>query len=198
MSGTHTHCSAGVLIAWLVLGLPAAGYELESVQPNHGEVGTDVEITITGEIGIVFAENSTITFSPAIEITHGRVTLWDVNVIKTTISIPADTPAGIQDVIVSESGLTYIGHDLFEVVCQDCGDPEIVSVSPSSGPAGDSLVVTVTGSDTHFDDTSVLTFSGQGIATPISNTRSRKAFKLTGLRASSIVPNSSLLKSKIF
>ncbi len=146
----------------LLVSLPAYGQGLISVSPDHAEAGTsDLPITITADTEVYFTYNTQVFFSPASGITYGEVEPFG-NELETTIDIPADTPAGMQDVTVRIDGVReYSGQDLFEVTRTQ--DAEIVSVDPASAVAGDSHSLVITGSNTHFDGSSQVEFSGTGI-----------------------------------
>jgi MYXO-CTERM domain-containing protein len=146
----------------LLICPPASGQVLLSVSPDHAEAGTsELPITITADTEVYFTYNTQVFFSPATGITTGAVEPFE-NELETTIDIPADTPAGMQDVTVLIDGIReYSGQDLFEVTRTQ--DAEIASVDPASAVAGDSHSLVITGSNTHFDGSSQVEFSGTGI-----------------------------------
>lgn len=149
---------------------PASGQGLVSVSPGRGAAGsTGMEITITADADVFFTYNSQVFFSPASGITHGNVDPY-MNELTTAIDIPADTPAGMQEVTVLVDGvLEYSGQDLFEVTRpQDAG---IVSVHPDSAAAGSSHSLVVTGSNSHFSGSSQVEFSGTGIQVDSAGSR---------------------------
>ena len=152
-----------LLVAGLVIGicLPAGGQQLVSANPDHGAPGESLQITISGDSDVFFTFNSEVTFSPANAITHGEVEPLG-NAMVTTITIPAETPLGMQDVsVLVEGTVEYFGQDLFEVkFSQTAG---IASVTPNSAPAGTSPSLTITGRNTHFGSSSTVEFSGTGI-----------------------------------
>jgi len=140
---------AGIpLLALCLLARGAAAQNILSVDPDQGEPGQSLTITITGEIDYPFVLPAEITFSPATAITHDEPYLLDIDKLVTTITIPADTPCGPQDIVVQTSNYTYVGAGAFNV-CQP-GEPLIVSVVPDRGSAGEQLQVRVTGIYTHF------------------------------------------------
>jgi len=146
----------------LLICLPAFGQELISVEPDQGEAGaTNLQIIITAEAEIFFTFNTQVFFSPASGITHGAVDAFE-NTLTIAIDIPADTPAGLQNVTVLIDGVTnYSGQDLFEVIRTQ--DAEIISVAPTSAYAGSSYSLVVTGINTHFGNATQVEFSGTGI-----------------------------------
>lgn len=146
----------------LFLGPAALGQGLVSVSPDQGEAGTTgLQIEITADTEVYFTHNTQVFFSPASGITHGMVDPFE-NTLTTTIDIPADTPAGMQNVSVLIDGTReYSGQDLFEVT--RTSDPEIVSVDPASATAGASHHLVINGVNTHFGGSTTVEFSGTGI-----------------------------------
>jgi len=145
----------------LIPGSPALGQGLLSVSPDQGQAGTSLEIEINADTEVYFSYTSEVFFSPASGITHGNVEPFH-NTLTTTIDIPADTPAGMQEVTVVVDGvLEYSGQDLFEVTGTQ--GAAIASVDPDSAHAGSSLSLVVTGVNTHFSGSSTVEFSGSGI-----------------------------------
>jgi uncharacterized protein (TIGR03382 family) len=167
----RTIVAAQILVCLLVC-LPARGQSLLSVEPDNGEAGEQVPITVTGEPDAFFYETSILMFLPAGDkITYDQIEVIGSNVIQTTIDIAADTPPGLQDVSVQSGTQTFTGLELFEVT-SGVTEPVIVSISPSSGVAGASFPVTVTGENTNFDSGSTLSFSGSGIQVGTVNPQS--------------------------
>jgi hypothetical protein len=163
-----------IVAVCLTVGSPALGQELLEVSPGHGEAGTSLEIKITADTEIYFTYNTEVFFFPATDITHGLVDPFE-NTLTTTIEIPADTPAGMQNLLVRIDGiLDYSGQDLFEVTRSS--DPEIVEVDPDSASAGGSHSLVVTGVNTSFSGTSTVEFSGTGIQ--VDSVGSRDALTL--------------------
>lgn len=160
-------CAALALGLILAAG-PAAAGQLYSVEPSSGSPGDMLQIIITAGQDDTFVLPATVSFDPGTGIvTSGEPQMLDTNVIVATIVIPEEpegTHCGVQNVIVTDQLDTYMGSGLFEV---DCGtsQPRLVSVTPDSAYAGQSLQLTVTGVDTNFvDGVSVLSFSGSGIS----------------------------------
>ncbi len=151
----------------LLLAAPSAGAQTDitQVEPSSGAAGTTLTITITGGLECTFDPvASNVVFLPAEGISVGDMELLDTYVLQAEITIPADTPPGLQTLYITAFGITCIGQDIFEVVCADCGQASLQSISPAAGNAGTSLDVTIQGLNTHFDASSVLSFSGTGIS----------------------------------
>jgi|GEM_PF-1890859 len=150
-----------VIAVCLFLGPAAWGQGLVSVSPDHGAPGTSLQIEITADLEVYFTHATEVFFSPASGITHGQVEPFE-NTLTTTIDIPADAPAGMQDVTTLINGIMeYSGQDLFEVI--GTSEPEIASVDPASAEAGASHGLVISGVNTHFDSTTTVEFSGSGI-----------------------------------
>jgi len=155
--------TAAAVLVCLAASLPAWGQALLSVEPGQGEAGTTLEITVTGEPGIWFFDFSYLTFDPAQDkITHDALVAQDSNVFTTNITIAPDTPSGLQTVTLYSEEYAFVGENLFEVT-GGTASARILSVSPSSGAAGASLSLTVTGEGTSFSSASLLEFSPGGI-----------------------------------
>ncbi len=159
-----------ILVATLISALvatPAArAQNIVSVEPSSAEAGTTTPFTIEEDGECYFSlTGSTVSFDPATGITHEEVVLQgdNINIISTTINIPADTTPGLQTVTVSTSGIDCVGVDMFEVTSAD-SEAIIRSVTPDHGYTGQQVLdVVVIGEGTHFDESSVLSFSPAGI-----------------------------------
>ncbi len=161
-----------LLFVALALGLTLAGRlawagELFSVVPDSASPGDGPQIVITAGQDDVFILPAVVNFNPGTTITTtDEPILLDTNAIAVTIQIPEETEGshcGVQTVTVVDQATTYSGQALFEVVC-GTSQPQLVSVVPDSAFAGQSLQVTVTGADTHFEQgVSSISFSGAGI-----------------------------------
>ncbi len=165
----HRIANVPIGLAVLVAALAAAGparaqMEILSIEPDSAAAGSAVEITITGGADCVFdAFLSVVRFSPASEVSHGEGELAGPNGLTVTIDIPGDAPLGPQTVTVTSYGIECVGVDMFEITCADCDQPALVAVEPAQATAGNTVDVTITGSQTHFDASTELEFSGSGI-----------------------------------
>jgi len=155
------------LAVFAVLAVPTlarAQTDISQVVPPSAPAGTTLTVTIYGGAECIFdALVSNVVFLPAEGISVGQMNLLDVNVLQAEITIPAETAEGPQTVYVSTFGITCTGVDVFEVVCPDCSQARLLSIGPAAANAGTAPTVTIQGLDTHFDATSVLTFSGTGV-----------------------------------
>lgn len=158
----------GLLV--LVIALAATGpahaqMEILEIQPDQAAAGSTTDITITGGADCVFdAFLSEVTFVPASGVTYSDGELAGSNGLTVTIDIPDDAPLGLQTVTVTTYGIECVGVDMFEITCADCDQPALVAIEPAQATAGSTLEVSITGSQTHFDASTELAFSGSGIS----------------------------------
>ena len=131
---------------------------ISQVNPNIGQQGQNLSITITGQF-THFGSGSIVTFN-GIGITAGAPTAVTLTSLTLPISIAASAPLGPQtiQVVTGSESVT-----LANALTVTAGTPIIVSVNPPLGQQGQTLTVTITGRFTHFDASSVVTFSGSGI-----------------------------------
>lgn len=158
----HTRAVTILAVVSLLTAPAVAAQEIISVEPNWGEPGDTLSITVTGEIGYPFNLPAELTFSPADGITYDEPYLLDADKLATTITIPTSTPCGPQDLMVQTADYTYTGTGVFNV-CQP-GEPFIVAVRPDHGNAGEQLPITVTGVYTHFQQGESQLAMGDGIS----------------------------------
>jgi hypothetical protein len=154
---------------------------IASIAPASADAGTQVMVMITGGPDCAFGDTSVVSFHPATGITHGLVVVLAFNRIQTMLDIPAGTPAGLQDVEVTDVyGGTCASPALFEVTGSSAS---LSNVVPSSGAAGQSLDVEITGVGTHFTAASQVSFSGGGIQVTsvdaLSGTRLRASLDIS-------------------
>ncbi len=155
-----------VLVTALAATGPAhAQMEILAIQPDRAAAGSTTEINITGGADCAFdAFLSEVTFVPASGVTYADGELVGSNSLTVTIDIPDDAPLGLQTVTVTTYGIECVGVDMFEITCADCDQPALVAIEPAQATAGSALEVTITGSQTHFDASTELEFSGSGIS----------------------------------
>ena len=119
-----------------------------------------VSVQITGQ-QTHFDATSVVSFAGAgIEIS--AYSLVSATAMSATISIDPLAPMGPSDVTVTTGSEVATGTGVFTVEQNPAG-PQVTSVSPASGAQGDSFRVEVTGRNTHFDETSTVALSGEGI-----------------------------------
>ena len=130
-----------------------SGPGLNSVSPSSGAVGSSVPVTLTGTN---FVAGATVAVSNP-GITVSGVTVVSATQITATFAIAANAATGAANVTVTTSGGTS-GAVNFTV---NAPAPTLTSVSPSSGAAGASVPVTLTG--TNFITGATVAVSNPGV-----------------------------------
>ncbi|MHB8895458.1 MAG: DUF5719 family protein, partial [Candidatus Geothermincolia bacterium] len=130
-----------------------------SCNPATGSTGSTMDVDIVGS-GTHFTRTSQATFSPA-GIHTNDVSVQDATHITANITIAGDAAPGPRDVNVTGLGETptplIAGFNVL-------GTPAIVGCIPGAAGQGQTLDVSITGSNTHFQaGVSAATFSGTGI-----------------------------------
>src|SRR5208283_4241344 len=127
---------------------------LSSVSPAAGVTGTNVNVTLTGTNFLTGA--TTVLFSGP-GVTVANVVVTSSNTITAQFQIAAGATLGAQNVSVMTSGGTS-GNQTFTV---NPPLPTLTSVSPNSGVQGNSVNVTLTG--TNFVAGAAINFGGAGV-----------------------------------
>ncbi len=140
---------------------------LTSISPNSGAQGQSVPVTLTGTN---FVAGATIALSGA-GITVSSTTVVSATQITATFTIAANAATGAQNVTVTTSGGTS-GAQSFTV---NLAPPTLTSINPNSGVQGQSVPVTLTG--TNFVGGATIALSGAGIT--VSNTTVVSATQIT-------------------
>lgn len=166
---------------------------ITSVTPSSGSAGQTLDLTITGN-ATHFDQGSGTLLDFAFNQGSGTTVVNSITASSPTtlvanITIPTNTYTGDYDVSTynSTDGMVRLPNG-FHV--QGITPPTITSVTPNSGNAGETLSLTITGSDTHFDQGSgtMLNFGFiQGSGTTIINSIS--ATSPTSLVANITIPN---------
>lgn len=152
-------------------GAPVAG--LVSISPNTGNKGQSLLVTITG-VNTQFTQssNTTVTLtnigggSPIVIPTA----LAQSNTsLRTLLSIPANaTPGQYTLVVTTSNDGTLILPNAFTVGGGTTNTPKITAVSPATARRGQTLNVTITGSNTNFTQGSNLTVSLFNAGSPLA------------------------------
>ena len=140
---------------------------LTSISPNSGVQGQSVPVTLTGTN---FVAGATIALSGA-GITVSSTTVVSATQITATFTIAANAATGAQNVTVTTSGGTS-GAQPFTV---NLAPPTLTSISPNNGVQGQSVPVTLTG--TNFVAGATIALSGAGIT--VSSTTVVSATQIT-------------------
>jgi len=142
-----------------------------SVNPSSAFIGQTLDVTITGS-NTQFTQSSTTAFAyfsqSSSTVTYANFITWISNSqIIANFSIPATTNPGYYSIGVTDPFETVLAANAFNVVDSS---PVISTINPNQGSPGQTLDVTITGSNTHFsqgNNTATLTFN-QGSGTVFS------------------------------
>ena len=140
---------------------------LTSISPNSGVQGQGVAVTLTGTNFVVGAA---VGLSSA-GITVSNTTVVNATQITATFTIAANAATGAQNITVTTSGGTS-GAQPFTV---NLAPPTLTSISPNNGVQGQSVPVTLTG--TNFIAGAAIGVSGAGIT--VSNTTMASTTQIT-------------------
>ena len=147
---------------------------LTSISPNNSVQGQSVPVTLTGTN---FVAGATIGLSGA-GITVSNTTVASATQITATFTIAANAATGAQNITVTTSGGTS-GAQPFTV---NLAPPTLTSISPNNGVQGQSVPVTLTG--TNFIAGATIGESGAGITvnntTVVSATQITATFTIAG------------------
>ena len=147
---------------------------LTSISPNSGTQGQAVPVTLTGTN---FVAGATVAVSGA-GITVSGTTVVSATQITATFTIAADAATGAQNVTVTTSG----GTSAAVTFTVNQAPPTLTSISPNSGVQGQSVPVTLTG--TNFVAGATVAVSGAGITvsgtTVVSATQITATFTIAG------------------
>jgi hypothetical protein len=131
------------------------------VSPNVEMRGTVDTVQINGA-DTHFDDTSVVSFSGD-GITISALTVFSGTTIRTTMTIDPNAELGPSDVTVTTGSEVATGVGIFTVELNPSLS-KITDVSPSNAAQGaNNLVVQLNGQNTHFDDTSVVSFAGGGI-----------------------------------
>jgi hypothetical protein len=132
---------------------------IEGVQPNWGAPGSTVDVEVTGAYTHFQTLAPTLTFGDGVSVVPGTENVVDNTHVQAQLQIEPGAQVGPREVnaaSVLETPIPLAGG--FNVGTQ----PTVTGASPGSGPRGWTGDVSVTGSQTHFDDSSVVSF-GSGV-----------------------------------
>ncbi len=137
---------------------------IKSIDPEGGKAGESVDMTITGSN---FKDGATVKLTKSGETT---ITATDVSVdassqITCTFDIPSGTPVSVgwSIVVTNSDGKSGELANYFTVHEGDTSTPAITKITPTSGYQGDSISMTITGSNFKNGAIVELTKSGKTI-----------------------------------
>jgi hypothetical protein len=118
--------------------------ELAAVSPVSLPQGQTQNVTITG-IDTSFSASSTVTFGAGVSV--NSVTFNTATSLTVNITVSPTAALGYSNVTVTTGAQVVSSPTLFKVTA---GPAAILSLGPNSGGQGESLAITVNGSQTHF------------------------------------------------
>jgi uncharacterized protein (TIGR03437 family) len=129
----------GVLITIQGSLPPVSPPQITSVNPASGQVGTTVALTINGAN---LSGVTAVQFSPSAGITVSNLNATATQVTA-TVTIDASAVVGSRNVFVSSPGGT---SNSLAFTVQPAPLPQITTLSPTSGQAGNTVALTISGS----------------------------------------------------
>ncbi|MES2559072.1 MAG: T9SS type A sorting domain-containing protein [Bacteroidota bacterium] len=153
-------------------GAPVAG--LVSISPNSGNKGQSLLVTITG-VNTNFTQSSSTTVTltsmggGGTPIVTPTAFAQSNTTLRTLISIPSTATAGAYALVVSTSNDgTLILPNAFTVGGGTSSTPKLSTITPSSAKRGQTLNVTITGTNTSFMQSSDVTVSLFSAGSPLA------------------------------
>jgi Concanavalin A-like lectin/glucanases superfamily len=140
----------------------ASGAAIISVIPGSGPQGGSPSLTVTG-VNTHWVQGTTTASiaccSPLATLTINRITINPANptVAVLDITIPANAPIAAYSLTMATGG--EVVSSVFSVY----GATPTLAISPGTGKIGTTVPVNLTGQFTHFDATTTLVVSGQGV-----------------------------------
>ena len=173
--------------------------KLESISPNSASVGQTLDVTITGSnTNFLQGSSTSVSFytnqgsSTTLNVSNVQV-LSDTE-IKVTVSVPMNAFLGAYSVSVY-NGIQELNLNNSFYVNGSTSAPKLESISPNSASVGQTLDVTITGSNTNFlqgSSTSVSFYTNQGSSTTL-NVSNVQVLSDTEIKATVSVPMNAIL-----
>jgi hypothetical protein len=135
----QTRSTSGVSIGAVEFAVPAP--TLTAITPNSGVQGTTVSVTLTGTN---FTAGSNVVITPSTGITQSGAT-FSATSITTSFQIAGNAPTTARTVTVGTSGGTTAGVT-FTVIAKPPA-PTLTSITPNTGTRGNTVAVTLVGSN---------------------------------------------------
>jgi hypothetical protein len=155
--------------AFTVTGGSGPSASIVSISPDHGNKGQTLLVNITGaNTSFTQSTNTTVTLVAAgMPIIATGVFPISNTQLACLISIPSNAASGAHSLVVTTSNDGVLLKPLAFTVDGGSSSPELTSITPSSGARGQSLDVTITGANTEFMQSSDVTVTLFGGASPI-------------------------------
>lgn len=155
--------------AFTVTGGSGPAASIASIAPDHANKGDVLLVNITGNnTSFTQSTNTTVTLvalgTPIIA--TGVFPISDTH-LTCAFLIPSDAASGAHSLVVTTSNDGVLIKPLAFTVGGGGSSPELTSITPSTGARGQSLDVTITGSNTQFTQSSDVTVTLFGSGSPI-------------------------------
>jgi hypothetical protein len=135
---------------------------ISSIAPSQGQQGQTLDVVITGA-AVFFQQGVTQAFfGDSVQV--NSVTVLSSTQLRANVTVNPIANSGFRSVTVNTSGQIATAANGFQVVP---GPAAISSITPNQGQQGQSLQVTVTGSQTHFSNATQVSL-GSGVNATIS------------------------------
>jgi hypothetical protein len=131
---------------------------ITAVTPNTGQLGATLSVIVTGQFTHFVSGTTTANFGPGI--TVNSVTVASSTSATANITIGGSALTGPRDLVLTTSSEVVTASGGFTV---NTITPMLVGVSPNSGPAGQTLTVSLTGQSTTFVQDATTANFGSGI-----------------------------------
>ena len=168
---------------------------LTSVSPTTAIQGQTLAVTIIGVNTHFNQASSTISFSQASSstvINSGTITKISDTSISASFTIPANASSGYYNVNLSNLLDGYLTLSNGFLINADT-TKSLVSVSPTTGIQGQTLAITITGANTHFNQASSSISISQASSSTVINSSTITKISDTSISASFTIPaNASL------
>lgn len=139
-----------LLILFLCFAKLLPAQYISSLNPNSGNTGQSLTVLITGSNTHFTGGSSTVNVD--FEFSQGSSTISNINVLNWTnleadVNIPPFTTTGYYDLYCYNSFDGDLHTDrAFYVI----GTPQQIAISPTGADPGQTLTITITGTNTHF------------------------------------------------
>lgn len=159
---------------------PSGGPEITSMVPPEGVQGTTIHglLTVTGlSLG---SPTPTLDFGPDINVQN--VTVASSSSLSFDLLIGAGATPGFRSAILAAGSQVVSLPQAFLIVEQLPSVPAVVAVDPAQARQGDTVILTITGANTLFQDSSsVVSFSGSGLVatTPLVTSSTEVVVEVT-------------------
>lgn len=184
ISGTESALGVGTMEIAAAASVPT----ITSIFANSARPGATLEVTVLGA-GTHFGASSVLDVGAGITATNIRAS--SPQMLQATLQVASNASVGFRDVRVTsgtEIATESITGPFFVAPAPGGAVPALTQISPSTAARGTTLTLAITGTNTHFAESSVLSFSGSGIV--VQNVNVTSATQLSAVVA--IAPDAAL------